>query len=337
LRSALLLEADVRDAPPVANGRAPAVLIYFGGWPGTGIDNRELIRGLVSQGFVVAAPEFSRAGPDTVERPMDFSSAAAYEDTLRRADVRVRMLAHEAIALLDSLESLNQQDPTGRFTGRLDMSRVGILGYSFGGAVAAQAAWMDTRFQAVLNVDGWSFGNAAVDGIRQPYLYISDDTPLPTDADIASSDPLVRYTSLLTRADYTRLLHNLARNDGIFVLVSGTSHASFADRGRGSRIREMLGWVSDSPRGGQARIQHILRSYALAFFRNHLQGTPSELLRGPSSQFPEVQFRAPAARGAAVLSDNPVCVPHQGGGASRLSNISAGNDFPSRTPTKKRA
>jgi dienelactone hydrolase len=292
LRSAITLDADVRNAPPATNGHALPILMYFGGWPGTGIDNRELIKGLAGQGFVVvAARERSQSAPSVAERPMDFSSAAAYEDTLRRADARVRMLARDAVAMLDSLESLNQRDPTGHFTGRLDISRVGILGYSFGGAVAAQAAWMDPRFQAVLNVDGWSFGDAAVDGIRQPYLYISDDTPIPTDADTASSDPVLRYTSLLTRTDYPRLLHNLARNDGIFVLVAGTNHASFGDRGRGSRIREMLGLVADSPRPGQARIQRILQLYALAFFRNHLQGTPTGLLRGPSLQFPEVQFR----------------------------------------------
>jgi dienelactone hydrolase len=308
-----LLDADVRDVPPAVTGQSLPVLIYFGGWPGTGIDNRELIRALACQGFVVAArreqmvsepqsvvrPQplsHSRAQsrPDSAagERPMDFSSAVAYEDTLRRADARVRKLAREAVALVDSLESLNRHDPTGRFTGHLDMSRVGILGYSFGGAVAAQAAWMDPRFQAVLNVDGWSFGDAAVEGIRQPYLFISDDTPLPTDANIASSDPVLRYTSMLTRADYPRLLHNLARNNGIFLQVAGTSHTSFVDRGKASRIGEMLGLACASPGGKLARIQRILRSYALAFFRTHLQGTASELLGGPSSQFPEVRFRA---------------------------------------------
>jgi dienelactone hydrolase len=224
---------------------------------------------------------------------MDFSSAAACEDTLRRADARVRALAREAVALVDSLESLNRHDPTGRFAGHLEMSRVGILGYSFGGAVAAQAAWLDQRFQAVLNVDGWSFGDAAAAGISQPYLFISDDTPLPTEADVASNDPVLRYTSMLTRADYPRLLHNLARNKGIFLRVAGTSHASFVDRGRIARIREILGLPGASPGGKQVRIQRILRSYALAFFRTHLQGIPAELLRGPSSQFPEVHWRAP--------------------------------------------
>jgi hypothetical protein len=129
-----------------------------------------------------------------------------------------------------------------------------------------------------------------VAGVRQPYLFISDDAALPTDSDVVSDDPVVRYTSLLTRADYPRLLHNLARNDGVFLSVVGTSHGSFVDPGRSSRIREMLG-PSATGGGIQARVQLILRSYALAFFRTHLLGTPAGLLSGPSSQFPEVHLR----------------------------------------------
>ena len=34
---------------------------------------------------------------------------------------------------LDRLERLNASDPSGRFTGRLDMDRVGVLGHSLGG------------------------------------------------------------------------------------------------------------------------------------------------------------------------------------------------------------
>jgi alpha-beta hydrolase superfamily lysophospholipase len=40
--------------------------------------------------------------------------------------------------VLDRLARLNASDSARKFTGRLDMTRVGILGHSLGGAVAAQ-------------------------------------------------------------------------------------------------------------------------------------------------------------------------------------------------------
>ena len=282
LRAFFLPGEFQRDAALAATGPRLPLIVYFGGWPGTGIDNNELIRALVGEGFVVAA---TNAEPDAVE-PMDFSSAAAYENTLRRADTRARLLARKAVDLIASLESLDRLDPQGRFTGRLDMSHVGILGYSFGGAVAAQAAWLDGRFRAVVNLDGWSFADAAVEGIQQPYLYISDDTPMPTAADLASSNPDRRYTSELTQNDQPRLLHNLARHAGIYLLLSGTNHSSFVDRGLLSRVREFFGFPPDSG----TRVQEILRAYVPAFFRSRLQGVESPLLRGRVSRFPEVRF-----------------------------------------------
>jgi predicted dienelactone hydrolase len=326
LRSVISLDADARDVAPAASVRPFPVLIYFGSWPGgVSVDNHELIRALVAQGFVVA----TSAETPLPEGPMDFSSARAYEATLRRADARVKLLARNAGTLVDLLESLNRSDRCGRLTGRLDLSRVGIFGYSFGGAIAAQAAWRDPRFQAVLNLDGWSFGESAQEGIHQPYLFISDDAPLPTDADVVSSDPVLRFTSLLTQADYPRLLHNLARNDGVFLVVAGTSHGSFVDRGRAARIRQILGL--GQPAAGRAeggRVQEVLRSYALAFFRSHLQGIPSELLRGPSVKFPEVQFRALQDLERPSFSGDPVCGRHQGHGPGCVSNMIDGYEEP---------
>jgi hypothetical protein len=109
------------------------------------------------------------------------------------------------------------------------------------------------------------------------------------------------------------------------------------DRGRAARIREILGLGQPAAgRGEGARVQEVLRSYALAFFRSHLQGIPSELLRGPSVKFPEVQFRALQDPSAAILSGDSVCGRHQGHGPGCLSNMMDGYEEPCRKPGKKR-
>jgi hypothetical protein len=60
LRAAFLPGAFERDAPLAAAGTRLPVIVYFGGWLGTGIDNNELIRALVGEGFVVAATNAER-------------------------------------------------------------------------------------------------------------------------------------------------------------------------------------------------------------------------------------------------------------------------------------
>jgi len=290
LASRLSLQPECADAAIAEHAQPFPVLLYFGGWPGTEVNNFELINSLVRAGFVVATPLQFPGGP---EAPMSFSSESAYRDTLSRADARVRSMSIVARSAVDRLvalangESLASGEPRTRFAGRLDSARIGIWGYSFGGAIAAQTAWLDPRIEAVVNIDGWSFGDAAIHGVRQPYLIVSDDTPAPGPADLASSDPVRRYTSMLTRDDVERLLRNFSVNGGYFVTVAGTDHSDFYDRSRRSRLRELLGGGRD--RAG--RVQQLLRAYVLAFFRSTLEGIRSPLLEGSAEEFPDARLR----------------------------------------------
>jgi len=62
--------------------------------------------------------------------------------------------------VLDRLERLNTSDASGKFTGRLDMTRVGVFGHSFGGAAALQFCHEDSRCKAGIDVDGAPHGSA---------------------------------------------------------------------------------------------------------------------------------------------------------------------------------
>src|SRR5437660_1405484 len=47
--------------------------------------------------------------------------------------------------VVSQLEQMNAADPSGKFTGRLDMQRLGMFGHSFGGATALQFCHDDPR------------------------------------------------------------------------------------------------------------------------------------------------------------------------------------------------
>ena len=54
-------------------------------------------------------------------------------------DGKIPYLAQDAVFTLNQLGSLNQSDPNGILTGRLDVEQTGIFGVSLGGEVAAEA------------------------------------------------------------------------------------------------------------------------------------------------------------------------------------------------------
>ncbi len=270
--SAALITLFTPEAPA---GKKFPVLVYFADWDGTKINNRRLLQDLASHGFVIVAVTYPDLGPG-----MDFSSQTAFETTLRNANERVTQRAQDASQVLDWLK-------LSSLAAMADMSRVGILGYSFGGAVAAEAALKDPRYKAALNIDGWRFGQAAQNPVPCPYMVINDATPDPTDADLNSDEPVRRFTSILNRADIRRTEADLTRPDVYSLTVGGSDHAGFAEHE--SWLQSMI--PRRGNKGTPPQNLDILQAYALAFFSKYLLGSNTQLLQGYSKEFPNVEVR----------------------------------------------
>ncbi|MGW0073015.1 hypothetical protein ACWDUI_36815, partial [Streptosporangium sandarakinum] len=63
--------------------------------------------------------------------------------------------------------------------GAPDVSRVGALGQSLGGSVAAQLTREDARVDAGVNLDGAYVGPVATYGVTRPFLQLAADTGIP--------------------------------------------------------------------------------------------------------------------------------------------------------------
>ncbi|WP_428378013.1 dienelactone hydrolase family protein [Lichenicoccus sp.] len=291
----------------VARAAAAPVLIYFPGWPGTESDNPRLLTDLASHGYVVVQARIVQEDP-RLAGAMDFSTDAAAKATLLKAQAKVGLQAHDATALLDALHRLAASGADRRF-GPLALDRVGILGFSFGGAVAAQAAATDRRFLAVLNMDGWLFGQGAELGFPQPYFLMSDDEADPTAADLASPDTATRETARLTERDLRRMRSRLqaagAFMPGAFMpgalmpgalmpgalmmVIKGTGHESFSDSPLHYALRG-----HGMPGPVQAlRVSVMIRRYAEAFFAQQLRGEASPLLASAASPYKEITLTLP--------------------------------------------
>jgi dienelactone hydrolase len=179
--------------------------------------------------------------------------------------------------VLDRLERLNTSDSSGRFTGRLDMTRVGVFGHSFGGAIAARFCHDDSRCKAGIDVDGRPFGRVMREGLHQPFLFVLSDH-------IHSSDPEARQVL----ADIQSIYDRLPADGRLRVVIRGADHFLFSDDGalRKSHIvlraLRMLGIVGIDGRRQLAVTAYCVRSFfdwylkgqAVRSVRSHLRFTP---------------------------------------------------------------
>jgi len=182
--------------------------------------------------------------------------------------------------VLDRLERLNTSDASGKFKGRLDMTRVGVFGHSFGGATAAQFCHDDSRCKAGIDVDGQPFGSVIQAGLHQPFMFLLSDHG-------DSSDPVSRQIGANIQSIYDRL-----PPDGrLRVEIRGANHFLFSDDGAllkshiVLRTLRALGVV-----GIDGRRQLAVTVYCVhRFFDAYLKGTSVSRLNISSPLYPEIQ------------------------------------------------
>lgn len=251
-------------------------------------------RNLASYGYVVAgindlAQDTPRIGASAVEeemrlRPFDFSSAEALEATMRRSRERVKRIASRALAVLDRIDVCVRNSAGLR--DRIDLRRVGFVGFSFGGASAAESSFMDSRIAAVANLDGSLFGDASETPVSVPYLMMHSDFCPKILYDTGSRR---RYEYMLDQNDL-RLLKVQAKcpESHIFV-IRGSFHETFTDPSLG--LKNLVKWLLLDP----YRAHAIIGAYLTGFLNAYLKDDRSGLLGASDPRYPEVQSlcRAP--------------------------------------------
>jgi len=267
------------------HGPYPIVLYSPGGGNDASLDTG-LVEDLVSHGYVVVTMDDTNESPE-VEFPggrLVLGTFAVGSDALALEAQQIR--AADARFVLDKLTVLDRGgNPDAEHTplprglaGSLDVSRVGMFGWSLGGAASAQAMQDDPRIKAGVNMDGTFWGPLAQTGVSRPFLLLTG--------------------SEHTEQDDPTLASFLAASTGpkLHLALADSQHPSFSDfEELVSQLASVLGLSPDQVKALIGTIDPKTavtdeRVYIRAFFDKYLRHRDEHLLDGPSPRYPDIQF-----------------------------------------------
>lgn len=275
------LTAGHEGAPVRHPGRRLPVVLYSHGAGSHRSDTTIVVQELASHGYVVVTVDHTYDGfgefPDgrvTVQE--EESDATPWTYT---RDVRFVLDQIAVLAAGGNPDVAHTPLPAG-LGAALDLSRIGMFGWSKGGTATALTMGTDRRIRAGLSLDG-----------------PMQSQPLPT-ADLHR--PFMLMTAEFTRAAEPAVAEFFAHLHGWRLTIQATDavHSSYGDnqwlvpqlaRIIGMSDEELVGWVGNLD---PARAVRIGQAYPLAFFDLHLRHRGGHLLSGPSRSFPEVTFIA---------------------------------------------
>jgi dienelactone hydrolase len=276
-------DADISDE----QSSFPVVIMRAGGAALT-TDYTTLAEDLASHGYIVVGLDapyrtFVVSLPQNrvVVRPSTNDPENLQADQANRLINKLLLMWISDIKFVVSqLESLNGADPSGKFTGRMDLQRLGVFGHSFGGAQALQFCHDDSRCKAGIDLDGAPYGSVVQEGLKQPFLFVFSDHSHE------SLDPASRQIHDNIESIYGRL-----PNGRFLVTIRGAHHFSFSDQAllKSQYLTKLLTSVIGFGKLDSRRGLAITSGYVHTFFDVYLKGAPATVLTNVSTQYPEVQ------------------------------------------------
>lgn len=232
------------------------VLVFSHGLVGLRLQNSTTLQDLASWGYVVVALDHTDAAAVTVLADGEtrfynlerFGIPSNVEPDKTVVDERVfPVWVDDQRFVYDMLERWTVNDPL--LAGKLDLTRIGSFGHSFGGATALEVCLIDARCGAAVNMDGGLYGKIVSQAAVRPLLLMSS----------AESN---QYTK--TVEEWGRMVEQ-ANADAYWLELPGSTHYSFT-------ITQLLSPVlaprDFNPRAGLDTVHTYLRT----FFDLHLRG-----------------------------------------------------------------
>ncbi|MFF4398198.1 alpha/beta hydrolase family protein [Streptomyces sp. NPDC001480] len=264
-------------------GKLP-VLLYSTGLHSDRAMGTALAQDLASRGYLVVIVDHTHDANE-VQFPANrlelnrMPSGAHSSDTLkvRAADIKFVINGLGKISSGSNPDYGHATLPSG-LSKNVDMSRIGMFGWSLGGAAVDTAMQLDTRIKAGANLDGQFFGTAPSKDLDRPFM-------------LFSSGSHNRNNDSSWRTLWSHL-----KGYKVDIKLKGAAHLSFSDNEylvpqwarlvgmSQTQVQQQYGTIDPN------RAVKVQRDYLAAFFDQELRKKHSTLLDGPTSKYPEISF-----------------------------------------------
>ena len=285
------------NAPVLREQKEFPVLIFTG--PNHRFQNTFQTEELASHGFLVVGLDHPY-GSDRVTFPdgrvirrrkenvfLDFRTDETLADSVREVEGELAVRAADVEFVIAELGRWQSSRAANPLAGRVDLSRIGILGHSFGGAVAAEVCLRNPSVRAGINMDGWMFGDSAREGIPQPFFFMADCTPMPAAHTLSPKNDNQTRAVTRTIQGYQEIENSLNRHGGYYLQTAGLEHMNYSDYPLYSRMKSKTG----AGRADIRRAHRMVNRLSVAFFKTYLlQHSEGALIRA-AAEFPEANFR----------------------------------------------
>ena len=257
------------DATPAAG--AHPVVLFSPGENGLRSDSTALETELASRGFVVVG--FDVPGESAiVEYPDGHMIAGTWKDTGDRS--RAHAVQTRVTDLRAGLHDLTAINDAGLLRDRLDLTRIGMFGFSLGGATTADAMRALPQIRAGVDLDGSLYGSALTTPLQRPFMLLARNTHN------TKTDPSWKRA--------WSKLHGFHRE----IRIIGAGHENFSDNATFIHALDLGDHYSPAEIGTipPARATTAVRHLLTAFFARYLEGrhTGASILDTPHLVNPDL-------------------------------------------------
>ena len=264
-------------------GKLP-VLLYSTGLHSDRAMGTALAQDMASRGYLVVTVDHTHDANE-VQFPgnrVEYNRMPAgthSSDTLkvRAADIKFVINALGKISTGGNPDYGHATLPSG-LSKNVDMSRIGMFGWSLGGGAVPTAMQLDKRIAAGADLDGQFFGTAPSKDLDRPFMLFSSGTHN-------------RNNDASWRTMWSHL-----KGYRVDIKLHGAAHLSFSDQEwmvpqeagllglSQAQLQQQYGTIDPN------RAVQVQRVYLAAFFDQTLRHKHSTLLDGPADKYPEISF-----------------------------------------------